>query len=391
MTTISSIYLTPQIRLIIITISSILLILSSSSNSVYAKPNHSHTFMTIYAFGNSYTDTGNTWSKTGPSGFTFVSNPPYGSTFFHHPTNRYSDGRLVIDFVAQALSLPFLAPYLDRKANKSSGINFAVAGSTAIAHSFFVKHNMRINITPQSLRTELAWFDKYLLEGEGCKDSSTTPRECGAVFRKALVWVGEMASNDYAYSYGSFVPTKTIQKLAINSFVDFLQALLRKGAKYVVVQGLPPIGCLTLSLYVARPDDRDNTRCVASANKQSEVHNTALKTQLNLLRKQYPKFIIIYADYYNAYLNVIKNARKYKFKELFKACCGYGGGAYNYDYLNVCGSPSSRSCVGPSRFVNWDGAHLTEAMYKAISDGIVNGSFSQPPFRSFWIDKHQSG
>ncbi|KAK4395652.1 GDSL esterase/lipase [Sesamum angolense] len=150
-------------------------------------------FNTIYAFGDSYTDTGNTRSNTGPNGFMFVSNLPYGRTFFHRPTNRYSDGRLVIDFVAQALSLPFLSPYLDQKADKSAGVNFAVAGSTAIIHSFFAKNNMTLNITPQSLRTQLNWFEQ------------------------------EIGANDYAYSFGSSVPTKTIQQLAINSFTGVLQ------------------------------------------------------------------------------------------------------------------------------------------------------------------------
>ncbi|KAL3633862.1 hypothetical protein CASFOL_022624 [Castilleja foliolosa] len=347
-------------------------------------------FKSIYAFGDSYTDTGNTRSNTGPSGFMFVSNLPYGSTFFHRPTNRYSDGRLVIDFVAQALSLPFLPPYLDLKADKSTGVNFAVAGSTAIVHSFFVKNNMTSNITPQSLRTELAWFDKFVA-GKGCKDSSRTPRECEAAFRDALVWVGEIGANDYAYSFGTSVTTKTVQQLAINSVTGVLQALLKKGAKYVVVQGLPPTGCLTLTMYLAPSDDRDNLGCVASANKLSYAHNTALKAKLDAFRKQYPKSTIVYADYYNVYATIIKNARKYGFSELFKTCCGHSGGAYNFDYLNACGSPSSQSCADPSRFINWDGVHLTEAMYKAVADGFVNGTFSQPPFRSLLSKKRPSG
>ncbi|GFP90887.1 GDSL esterase/lipase at3g48460 [Phtheirospermum japonicum] len=144
-------------------------------------------------------------------------------------------------------------------------------------------------------------------------------------------------------------------------------------------------------MYLAPSGDRDNLGCVASANRQSYAHNMALKAKLDVFRKQYPKSIIVYADYYNAYATVIKNARKYGFNELFKACCGYGGGAYNFDIFNACGSPSSRSCADPSRFINWDGVHLTEAMYKAVADGFVNGTFSQPPFGSLLSKKRQSG
>lgn len=97
---------------------------------------NSKPFKKIYAFGDSYTDTGNTKSAKGPTGFGHVSNPSYSETFFLRPTNRYSDGRLMIDFVGQTLSLPFLQPYLHLKGNETNGVNFAVAGSTAINHAF---------------------------------------------------------------------------------------------------------------------------------------------------------------------------------------------------------------------------------------------------------------
>ncbi|KAG8379400.1 hypothetical protein BUALT_Bualt07G0084600 [Buddleja alternifolia] len=370
-----------------------ILLIFSPYCSVYAKATtHSNPFKNVYAFGDSYTDTGNTRSNTGPNGFTFVSNLPYGSTFFHRPTNRYSDGRLMIDFVAQALSLPFLPPYLDPMADDKSpgGVNFAVAGSTAIIHSFFKMNNMTLDITPQSLQTQLGWFNK-LLQSKGCKDSTTSPKECKAVFDEALIWVGEIGANDYAYSFTSSVPTNTIQQLAINSVTAFLQELLKKGAKYVVVQGLPPTGCLTLSMYLAPSNDRDDMGCVGNANKQSYNHNTALKAKLNVLKKQFPNSVIVYADYYSAYLTVIKNPHKYGFKELFKVCCGYGGGTYNFNYLNACGSQSSTSCDNPSQYINWDGVHLTEAMYKAMADAYLNGNYSQPPFSYLLSKKQQSG
>lgn len=207
-----------KITLIIFTIT---LIFSPSLISSAFTPKK---FKKIYAFGDSYTDTGNTHSATGPSSFNYVSNPPYGNTFFHHPTNRYSDGRLVIDFVAESLSLPFLPPYRDLKADKTYGVNFAVAGSTAIRHRFFVKNNITLNVTPQSLQTQLTWFNRFL-ESKGCVNSTSTPQQCEALFSDALFWVGEIGANDYAYSFASTVSPNTIQRLATRSFTGFLQVI----------------------------------------------------------------------------------------------------------------------------------------------------------------------
>lgn len=159
-----------------------------------------------------------------------------------------------------------------------------------------------------------------------------------------------------------------------------LQELLNKGAKYVLVQGLPPTGCLTLSMYLAPPEDRDDLGCVGSANKQSVLHNSIIQAKLDSFRKQFPQTVIVYADFWNAYSTVVRNANKYGFKEVFKSCCGSGGGNLNFDVFSTCGSPSASSCPDPSQYINWDGVHLTEAMYKTIARLFLNGTFCKPPF-----------
>jgi hypothetical protein len=58
----------------------------------------------IFSFGNSFADTGNNPSVFAENDvFNHVTRPPYGSTFFGHPTGRSSDGRLIIDFVGKIL------------------------------------------------------------------------------------------------------------------------------------------------------------------------------------------------------------------------------------------------------------------------------------------------
>lgn len=167
------------------------------------------------------------------------------------------------------------------------------------------------------------------------------------------------------------------------------QALLNKGAQYIVVQGLPTIGCLTLPLSLAPEGDRDDIGCVQSENKQSYTHNTILQAKLQQLIAQFPHATILYADYWNAYQTILKNANKYGLKELYKVCCGSGGGQYNFNLTNTCGSYNSRSCPNPSQYINWDEVHLTEVMYKVVSKLFLNGTFCHPSF-NYLLNKKQN-
>ncbi|GAB2221307.1 hypothetical protein Droror1_Dr00012482 [Drosera rotundifolia] len=339
-------------------------------------------FTKMFAFGDSYTDTGNTGPSNVPSVFDYASRLPYGMTFFHRPTNRYSDGRLVIDFVASSLSLHYLTPYrlLKRGVVSSSGVNFAVAGSTAIEYEFFVKQNLSFfDRTRESLGTQLTWFLEYA-KAQGCEQGRDRGSKCLNLFDNALFWVGEIGANDYAYTLASAIPSTVVQDLAIKRTTVFLEVLLDKYAKYVIVQGLPPTGCLPLTMTLAPSDDRDDLHCVKTANQLSQSHNAILRDKITALRKGHNHTVVLYADYWGSYTSVMKNPVKYGFVEPFKACCGTGGGPYNYIPFEVCGSPSAGVCANPSKYVNWDGVHLTEAMYKVMADSFLHRNYTHPSF-----------
>ena len=55
-------------------------------------------YTSMFSFGDSLTDTGNLLVSS-PLSFTIVGKFPYGMTYFHRPTGRCSDGRLVVDFL----------------------------------------------------------------------------------------------------------------------------------------------------------------------------------------------------------------------------------------------------------------------------------------------------
>ncbi|MCO5559075.1 hypothetical protein L7F22_012667 [Adiantum nelumboides] len=110
-------------------------------------------FPAIFGFGDSQMDTGNAVSAF-PSRFSSPQSYPYGMSYFSSSSpDRYCDGRLFIDFAAQAAGLPLLHPYLKGfGANFASGANFAVVGATALNTTF---------ITPFHLGTQVDWFRKF--------------------------------------------------------------------------------------------------------------------------------------------------------------------------------------------------------------------------------------
>ncbi|KAJ4752349.1 GDSL esterase/lipase [Rhynchospora pubera] len=107
-------------------------------------------FTHIFCFGDSISDTGNYLKSIGDR-YHPVGSLPYGETYFGRPTGRYSDGRIILDFIAQAYGLPFIPPYLSGNTTKDfpHGVNFAVGGATAL-NSFAITAAIDLTISVQS-------------------------------------------------------------------------------------------------------------------------------------------------------------------------------------------------------------------------------------------------
>ncbi|WVZ58800.1 hypothetical protein U9M48_009029 [Paspalum notatum var. saurae] len=330
----------------------------------------------MFAFGNSLTDTGNGAIFPLTAGGTFMQ-PPYGETYFGYPNGRASDGRLVIDFLAQQLKVPLPTPYLagTTAADFLNGTNFAVGGATALDSEFLANLGIQTAV-PISFSNQTSWFNNVL------RLLSTSGYEQRRIMARSVFFVGEMGFNDYTVA----LVTKPVDDVAslvphvIGTIRSALTAMIGAGARTVVVTGMLPIGCepSQLALFPGEPGDYDPASgCNARLNELAAQHNRALRRMLWELGLRYPGRSLHYAGMYSPVMALVTSPAANGFGDTpLAACCGGGDNPYNFDYAYFCGTPLSTACADPSKYVSWDGIHYTEAAYKFIADSVLKGLLS---------------
>ncbi|KAF9610532.1 hypothetical protein IFM89_022904 [Coptis chinensis] len=297
-------------------IKKLLILLENNNNGICP-------FQSIYQFGDSISDVGNL-IRLGPAGArTSSSRFPYGETI-RRPTGRSSNGLLMIDYIATALGLPRLNPYLDRTASVQQGL------------------------------------------------------------RRSLVFLGEVGGNDYNNAFFQHKPVEEIRSYVpqvVSGITNAVRQVIRAGAVRVVVPGNFPIGCIPIYLTSFPSDDPsayDDTNCLRNLNEFAVYHNDYLRRALQPLRREYPRVVILYGDYYTAFQSVLHRAPLLGFDgtSLMKVCCGVGG-LYNFNTNRMCGLPGVPVCPNPAQRIHWDGIHLTQEAYSHMSEWLLNDLLPQ--------------
>ncbi|RLM91473.1 GDSL esterase/lipase [Panicum miliaceum] len=344
-------------------------------------PGAAREYAAIFNFGDSLVDAGNLVVDGIPD-YLATARLPYGMTYFGYPTGRCSDGRLVVDFIAQELGLPLLPPSKAKNATFHRGANFAITGATSLDTPFFVARGLGKTVwNSGSLHTQIKWFQD--MKPKIC----SSPEECRELFRRSLFIVGEFGGNDYNSPLFAFRPLSEAHDFVphvVDSIGEGVEKLIAEGAVELVVPGVLPIGCFPvyLSIFRKQPEGYGGrSGCIKEMNTLSWVHNAALQRKIAELRAKHPGVRIMYADYYTPAIQFVLHAEKYGFlKQTPRACCGAPGvGEYNFNLTAKCGDPGAYACDDPSNHWSWDGIHLTEASYGHIAKGWLYGPFADPP------------
>nr|XP_034570039.1 GDSL esterase/lipase At1g28600-like [Setaria viridis] len=299
----------------------------------------------IFSFGDSIIDTGNFANGKGP-----LMEFPFGMTYFKRPTGRICDGRVLIDFYAQALQLPLVPPNLPEKDTGlfPNGANFAVFGSTAMPPEYFRR-----------------WADAKR-----------------RILSESLNVLGEIGGNDYNYWFSGNMPREQAAQFTpdiMAAIGSSIQELINMGAKVIMVPNNFPIGCVPASLSRYRSNNRadyDELGCLRWYNDFSRRHNQELRRVVDGLAARNPGVKLIYADYYGAAMEFIRDPHRFGIGDPLTACCGGDDQPYHTD--RNC-DRTARIWGNPSSFASWDGVHMTEKAYEVIARGVIDGPFANPP------------
>ncbi|KAM7514846.1 hypothetical protein LguiA_004429 [Lonicera macranthoides] len=333
-------------------------------------------FPAIYNFGDSNSDTG------AVSAVILWLPLPYGETYFRAQSGRFSDGRLIIDFLANNLGLPFLSAYVDSiGANFTYGANFAVAGSSILPRA----QPIPADLLPIYLPIQLSEFSQFInrsqmIRSQGGVFESLLPT--AETFSKALYTI-DIGQNDLGVAILNGSTVEQINAMVpslINSTSLQVEALYRAGARSFWIHNTGPIGCLAyiLSGVTITPDQKDNAGCARQFNGVAQYFNSRLKEEVVLLRGRLPLAAITYVDIYSIKYSFFSQPKQYGFVQPLRVCCG-SGGIYNYNSSIPCGT--AQSCSNPSQKVVWDGVHYTEAANKAVFEQILTGNFTDPSLK----------
>ncbi|KAF5188618.1 GDSL esterase/lipase [Thalictrum thalictroides] len=338
-------------------------------------------FQAIFNFGDSNSDTGGFWAAFP------AQSEPYGMTYFKKPSGRATDGRVIVDFLAQALGLPFISPYLQSiGSNYKHGANYATLASTVLLPntSLFVT-----GISPFCLAIQLNQMKTFKARVLELGPSEQLPSP--DIFGKSL-YTFYIGQNDFTSNLAAIGISGVKQYLpdVVAQIAGTVKELYNLGGRIFFVLNLAPVGCYPAFL-VELPHDRlelDEYGCMMPYNKAVVDYNNMLNDALVLTRKALPNAKIVYVDVHSLYLELFRHPKDHGFMFGTKACCGYGGGDYNFNPKVFCGNTklisgknvTAEACHDPYNYVSWDGIHATEAANKLVTLAILNGSLFDPPF-----------
>ncbi|KAL4362244.1 hypothetical protein GQ457_04G006190 [Hibiscus cannabinus] len=258
----------------------------------------------VYAFGDSAIDAGN--NKFIPNATARFNFMPYGIDFLGGiPTGRTTNGKTVVDFIAESVGLPFTPPMLSlsKAQHKSTrtGVNFGSSSS---------------GIQPMPPKTKKIFVRTNDL---------------------GIYW-----ELDQKRSYHDVEKYSRYKTYGL-------------GARKFVVNNISPLGCRPA--YIHRVSH--NTSCVEDVNRRVATFNDLLPNMLMELETSLKGSTFILCDLYKLFEEVHAQPETYGFTNVVDSCCI----DVNGNQTREC-APGRIPCSDRETHAFFDPFHPSQSMHK---------------------------
>ncbi|KAK8518986.1 hypothetical protein V6N12_012220 [Hibiscus sabdariffa] len=292
----------------------------------------------LYVFGDSFVDAGNNQYLHTPSNANYL---PYGIDFGGVPTGRSTNGRAIVDFIAQVSGLPFPPPVMglseSQRKNITTGFNYASA-SGGISH------------IPPALAPI---FVSYPIGFEICRRDESFD----SYMSKSLFFI-HMGTNDLGiyWEFGKlhtvFPKVKDYTRLLSKEFCSGLEAMYHLGARKFVVNNVLPFGHQPVNHHLIMP----GISSAEDMNRRAASFNKNLSKVLKKLNKSLKGSTFVLFDTYKLFEDVLAHPAAYGFMNVVDSCCIDKSGNQTRPCL-----PNSVPCSDRASRVFFDPFHPSES------------------------------
>ncbi|KAL8140549.1 hypothetical protein V2J09_006570 [Rumex salicifolius] len=304
----------------------------------------------LFVFGDSFADTGNINKSIGAGSWKV----PYGITFPGKPSGRFSDGRILTDFIAKFLGLKSPIPYSWRKEaplKAKHGVNFAFGGTGVTNTSATIVAGL------PNMTSQIDLFHQML---SGNDVVHIEPNLSDAIAYVSVVgndYAAFLASGGTVQEMPSFI-AKVVKQLALN-----LQTILGLGIRRILVTGMQPLGC-TPQITATNSFQH----CNSTFNSGVQHHNALLQQAVSKLNNQSDAIYILdlYNSFFTAFQEKEDSSGGLRFEHPLKPCCFGTSSSSNCGDVDENGNKLYTLCDDRTNAFYWDKNHPTQEGWKVL-------------------------